>query len=92
MNNQNKDVRLMGAKEVLARLQEDESRKDDPALTALVNKMLQDPYQPIKNLLQWRRLRQERSRVMKNCCIVADRTKNNKNYGEDALKASNRHY
>lgn len=48
LNSQKKDVRLMGAKEVLARLQEDESRKDDPALNALVNKMLQDPYQPVK--------------------------------------------
>lgn len=50
LNNQKKDVRLMGAKEVIARLQEDESRKDDPALNALVNKMLQDPYQPVKFL------------------------------------------
>lgn len=48
LNNQKKEVRLMGAKEVLARLQEDESRKDDPALNALVNKMLQDPHQPVK--------------------------------------------
>lgn len=48
LNNQKKDVRLMGAKEVLARLQEDESRKNDPALNALINKMLQDPYQPVK--------------------------------------------
>lgn len=50
LNNQRNDVRLMGAKEVIARLQEDESRKDDPALNALVNKMLQDPYQPVKFL------------------------------------------
>lgn len=48
LNNQNKQIRLTGAKEVLARLQEDESRKNDPALNALVNKMLQDPYQPVK--------------------------------------------
>uniref|UniRef100_UPI00402A38F5 hypothetical protein n=1 Tax=Candidatus Scatousia sp. TaxID=3085663 RepID=UPI00402A38F5 len=41
---------MMGAKEVIARLQEDDSRKEDPALTALVNKMLQDPYQPVKML------------------------------------------
>ncbi len=41
---------MMGAKEVIARLQEDDSRKEDPALTALVNKLLQDPYQPIKML------------------------------------------
>lgn len=50
LNNQDKEVRMMGAKEVIARLQEDDSRKEDPALTALVNKMLQDPYQPVKML------------------------------------------
>lgn len=50
LNDPKKDVRLMGAKEVTARLQEDPSRKNDPALNALVNKMLQDPYQPIQFL------------------------------------------
>lgn len=50
LNSQDKEVRMMGAKEVIARLQEDDSRKDDLALTALVNKMLQDPYQPVKML------------------------------------------
>lgn len=48
LNNQDKQIRLIGAKEVLARLQEDDSRKNDEALNALLNKMLQDPYQPIK--------------------------------------------
>ncbi|MDD3437560.1 MAG: hypothetical protein PHC64_10450 [Candidatus Gastranaerophilales bacterium] len=48
LNNEDKKVRLMGAKEVLARLQEDPERSNDPALNALVNKMLQDPYQPVK--------------------------------------------
>lgn len=48
LNNQNNEIRLMGAKEVFARLQEDDSRKNDPALNALVNKMLQDPYQPVR--------------------------------------------
>lgn len=50
LNSQDKEVRLMGAKEVIARLQEDDSRKDDLALNALVNKMLQDPYQSVKML------------------------------------------
>lgn len=48
LNDQNSQVRLMAAKEVLARLQEDPSRKSDPALNALINKMLQDPYTPVK--------------------------------------------
>lgn len=50
LNSQDKEVRMMGAKEVVARLQEDDSRKDDLALNALVNKMLQDPYQNVKML------------------------------------------
>lgn len=50
LNDQDKQARLMGAKEVIQRLQEDNSRKDDPALNALVNKMLQDPSQSIRLL------------------------------------------
>ena len=50
LNSQDKEVRMMGAKEVIARLQEDDSRKDDPALTALINKMLQDPLPQIRVL------------------------------------------
>ena len=50
LNSQDKEVRLMGAKEVIARLEEDHSRKDDKALNALVNKMLQDPSTPVKIL------------------------------------------
>jgi len=48
LNNQDPEVRLMGAKEVVARLAEDDSRKGDKALNALVNKMLQDPSQKVK--------------------------------------------
>lgn len=43
LNNPNTDIRLMAAKEVLTRLDEDKSRYDDAALNALINKMLQDP-------------------------------------------------
>ncbi|MDD3150824.1 MAG: HEAT repeat domain-containing protein [Candidatus Gastranaerophilales bacterium] len=43
LNNQNSQVRLMGAKEILKRFKEDETRKEDPALTPLLNKALQDP-------------------------------------------------
>lgn len=48
LNSQKKDERLMGAKEVLARFQEDPTRKNDMALNELVNKMLQDPYKPVQ--------------------------------------------
>ena len=40
----------MGAVDVIARLDEDPSRKDDPALTALINKMIQDPSTTIRAL------------------------------------------
>ena len=50
LNSQEKDIRLSAAKEVYARLEEDETRKDDKALTALINKMLQDPSEEIRVL------------------------------------------
>ena len=43
LNNPNAEIRLMAAKEVLTRLDEDKERYDDAALNALLNKMLQDP-------------------------------------------------
>lgn len=48
LNSQDNKTRLVGAKEVFARFKEDESRQDDPALNALLNKMLKDPYQPVR--------------------------------------------
>ena len=48
LNSQDKSTRLNAAKDVFERLDEDPSRKDDKALTALINKMLQDPNQEIR--------------------------------------------
>ena len=48
LNSQDKSQRITAAKEVFERLDEDPSRKDDKALTALINKMLQDPVQEIR--------------------------------------------
>lgn len=50
LNSQDKEVRLNAAKQVYDRLQEDDSRYDDKALNALINKMLQDPSQEIRFL------------------------------------------
>lgn len=50
LNSQDKSVRYMGAKEVVARLEEDEARCDDLALNALINKMLKDPYDKVRFL------------------------------------------
>lgn len=48
LNNQNTEIRLMAAKEILTRLDEDKSRYDDAALNALLNKMLQDPQKLVR--------------------------------------------
>lgn len=50
LNSQDEKIRLNAAKDVYARLEEDDSRHDDKALTALVNKMLQDPSDEIRLL------------------------------------------
>jgi len=89
LDNQKKDVRLMGAKEVLKRLEEDDSRKDDVALNALVNKMLQDPYQPIKFIgmvALESKLATGNNLTIK---ILKNIQKDKSGQGEDALKASN---
>lgn len=89
LNSQDKDVRMMGAKEVIARLQEDDSRKDDPALTALINKMLQDPNQQIRFLAL--------SMLDSRTCTGDDYTvgvlkkmqNSTSGYGQDAAQATN---
>lgn len=89
LNSQDYEVRLMGAKELVARVQEDESRKDDKALTALTNKMLQDPSQQIRilalGLLDSRAITGDDYTVG-----VLTKMQNSKDgYGQDALTATN---
>lgn len=43
LNNQNPDIRLSAAKEILNRFKQDKARAQDLALTSLLNKALQDP-------------------------------------------------
>lgn len=89
LNSQDKEVRMMGAKEVVSRLQEDDSRKDDPALTALINKMLQDPDQHIRILA----LSMLDSRVCTGNDYTVNVLKKMQNstsgYGQDAAQATN---
>ncbi len=89
LNSQDKEVRLMGAKEVIARLEEDKTRKDDKALNALVNKMLQDPYTPVKVLA----LSALDSRVVTGddytVGLLKQMQTSDSGYGQDALQASN---
>lgn len=89
LNSQDKEVRLMGAKEVVARLMEDESRKDDKALTALINKMMQDPSQQVKflalSMLDSRNVTGDNTSVK----LLKEMQKSKSGFGQDALLASN---
>lgn len=88
LNSQDKEIRLMGAKEVAARLAEDDSRKDDKALTALINKMLQDPSQPVRFLalaaLDLRQVTGDDLTVK----LLQGMQQSDSGYGQDALQAS----
>lgn len=48
IRNDNPDIKLMGAKELMNRFKEDSSRKNDPALTALLNLTLQSRHSNVK--------------------------------------------
>lgn len=88
LNSQEKDIRLSAAKEVYSRLEEDTSRKDDKALTALINKMLQDPSEEIRVLAM--AALQERIVTGDDFTVnVLTRMQNDKaHYGMDATDAS----
>lgn len=88
LNSQDKEIRMMGAKEVIARLEEDHERKDDKALNALVNKMLQDPYTPVRVLA----MSALNTRIATGDNITVNILQQMQNsasgYGQDALQAS----
>ncbi len=88
LNSQDKELRFMGAKEVVARLEEDDSRKDDKALNALINKMLQDPYSKVKFLA----MAALQSRMATGDPLTVQLLTNIQNtssgYGQDSLMAS----
>lgn len=88
-NKTNDKIRLMAAKEVVARLQEDESRKDDPALNALINKMLQDKYEPVKVLAMATLETRAANGDEKTPGLLAGIQKQKTGYGLDSLQASN---
>lgn len=89
LNSQDKEVRLMGAKEVVARALEDPSRKDDKALNALVNKMIQDPDMKVRflglSLLYSRNITGDDYTVN----VLKNMQNTTTGYGQDALMAAN---
>ncbi len=50
LNDNDPKVRLMGATQLLEKFKEHESRKSDPALTALLNKSLKDPSASVRQM------------------------------------------
>ena len=89
LNSQDKEVRLMGAKEVVARLMEDDSRKDDKALNALINKMLQDPSEQVKFLALSMLDSRNATGDMTTVQLLQAMQQSKSGYGQDALLASN---
>lgn len=89
LNSQDSKVRLMGIKDVLERFKEDPSRKTDAALTALLNKALQDPTAAVRFLalttLEAGYAAGNDETVQLLTAIQAD---GQKEYGEDSLLAS----
>lgn len=89
IRNDNPDIKLMGAKELMKRFREDDSRKNDPALTSLLNLTLQSKYSPVKMVgmgiiqggwAQGDELTQH---------LLAQIQQSNSGYGLDALDAAN---
>lgn len=88
LRNPNKDIRMMGAKELSKRFEEDDSRRDDKALNALLNLVLQDQSSGIRMMglaLANSGLAQGDETTVK---LLQDMQKSQSSYGQDALTAS----
>lgn len=89
LNSNDSKIRLMAAKELLERYKEDKNRASDPALTALLNKTLQDPTAAVRFLALttldagYANGNDETIQILKN--IQGD---TQSEYGEDSLLAS----
>lgn len=89
LNDGNPKVRLIGAKELLERFKEDETRVDNPSLTALLNKSLRDTSPSVRFLgltslqLGYSKGNDETIQILKEIQAT-----NKDKFGEDALLAS----
>ena len=88
LNSQDKKIRLMGAKELFDRFKEDETRKDDAALTALLNKTLQDPAETVKFVALTALDAGYATGNDETAQILTQMQSSNSSYGEDAALAS----
>ncbi len=88
LNSGDKKIRLMGAKELFDRFKEDENRKDDAALTALLNKSLQDPADTVKFMALTALDMGYATGNDETVQILTDMQSTDTSYGEDAALAS----
>ena len=88
LRNPNKDIRMQGMKELVKRYEEDKTRFDDPALTALLNIALQDKSSSVRSLA----LSLADSGIAKGdektLQILKNLTTVKSNYGIDAMNAN----
>ncbi len=88
LRSQNRRDRQFGAKELIKRFQEDDSRKNDAALNSLLNLTLQDPYSEIRMTgisALTSGIAQGDNNTVK---ILQNMQKSDGTYGEDALNAN----
>ena len=88
LNSQDKKIRLMGARELFERFKEDETRKDDAALTALLNKTLQDPAETVKFVALTALDAGYATGNNETAQILTQMQSSTSSYGEDAALAS----
>jgi len=87
-NNPNADIRVLGVKELLSRFREDKSRRNDQALTNLLNKSLRDPSQNVR-LLALSALEADLVEGDKlTYKILQDMQKSNAAYNQDSVTAA----
>lgn len=88
LRNSNKEIRLMGAKELVQRFEEDKSRRSDKALNSLLNLILQDKSQAIRSLglaVTSGGLAQGDSKTV---ALLKEMQGSSKSYGQDAMIAA----
>ena len=88
INSPNEQTRVMGVKQVMSRFKDDESRKRDAALTALLNKSLQDKNQDVRFLAMTTVASGYAAGDDKTLDLLNRLQQEKSNYNEDALLAS----
>jgi len=88
LNSSNKDTRVIGIKQVLSRFKDDDSRKRDAALTALLNKGLKDQSNDVRTLAMTTIAAGYAAGDDKTLALLTELQSQKTNYNEDALLAA----